>query len=415
MNTYERYKALKSLYDYVYCGIHVNRVTTITLWNLAGSVNQSIWKSFLRLFCLLDVSQLKKFDEKDFFVMKGRYNRKDHTELLKVVLQRIGYSDEIANAEKWHSIFCFHPVIIFRVYFYIFSVKHSKLTLLEKCVLANEYVYYCNTIKAVKNNKFQNLKKFLCLVDTLEIENLLTQFFNLKGVQTFSLSEGVYFAFKDNIPFDVIGYENLTTNCKICWGEYSKNELLSTGVPSEKIVVGGFPKDVIQTNIKHHNTFKKCMVLLARDAFRESNMCLLNILSDCSNEQEIYLKLHPRCDLNYYQKYANDHNMKIVAFSKTINECLDQKEFDYAIAVNTTAYYEALMRGIPCFRLDDGKFNLMHGMNDTFGTLEEFNDVYNKYKNINLDEHQKQIDNVLKYTIGFGIDNYREIILGADS
>lgn len=412
MNTYEKYKTLKSLYDYVYFGIHLNKVTAITLWNLAGAVEQSIWRSFIRLFCLLDVSQLKQFNEKVFFVMKGRYNRKDHTELLKSVLQRIGYSDEFADAEKWHSKFCFHPFVIFRVYFFIFSVKRSNLTLLEKCVLANDFVYYCNTIKVLNNNKFQNLKKFLCLLDTLEIENLLTQFFKLKGVQTYSLSEGVYFAFKENIPFDVIGYENLTADCKICWGEYSKNELLSIGIPSDKIVVGGYPKDVIQKKLKHNNTFQKCMVLLARDAFRESNMCLLDILSDCSNEQKIFLKLHPRCDLNFYQKYANDHNMEIIAFSKTINECLDQNAFDYAIAVNTTAYYEALMRGIPCFRLDDGRFNLMHGMKDTFGTVEEFNDVYYKYKNRNIDEHQEEIDNVLKYTLGFGIDNYCEIING---
>lgn len=414
MNTYEKYKALKSIYDYVYFGIHLNKVTAITLWNLAGTIKQSIWKSFIRLFCLLDVSQLKHFNENVFLVMKGRYNRKDHTELLKCVLQRIGYDDEFADAEKWHSTFCFHPFVILRVYFYIFSVKRSNLTLLEKCVLANEFVYYCNTIKALNKYKFQNLKKFLCLLDTLEIENLLTQFFKLKGVQTYSLSEGVYFAFKENIPFDVIGYENLTTDRKICWGDYSKDELVSIDIPSEKIVVGGYPKDVLQKNLKHNNTFKKCIVLLARDAFRESNICLLDILSNCSNEQEIYLKLHPRCELTFYQKYANNHNMEIIPFSKTINECLDQKEFDYSIAVNTTAYYEALMRGIPCFRLDDGQFNLMHGMKDTFGTLEEFYDVYYTYKNINLVEHQQQINNVLKYTLGFGIDNYRKIILGED-
>lgn len=45
--------------------------------------------------------------------------------------------------------------------------------------------------------------------------------------------------------------------------------------------------------------------------------------------------------------------MDIIADELTVNDCLNKEAFDFAIAVNTTAYYEAYMRGLPCLRYLD--------------------------------------------------------------
>ena len=412
MSVYNRYKFIKSLYNYVYKDVHLNMVVNIMLWSLAASKKQRFWRSFMKIVGNLDVSQLLQFESSEFIVMKGRYVRKDHLELLKNVLDKIGYDGEFANAENWHHKFTFHPLTIVNVYRYVFSIKGSFLSLKEKCVLANELIYYCNTIDSVAKIKFKKVKKFLCLADALEIENLMTQFFQSKGIQTYSLMDGIYFVYKGDVPFDVIQYENLVTDCKLSWGEYSQNELVKYGIAPGKIQIAGYPKFVEQTKLKSNNSYKKCLLLLARDSFRDSNMFLLNILSHYSkNSQEIWIKLHPRCEKAYYQDFASSNNMHIVSSEKTINECLNQKDFDYAISVNTTAYYEALIRGLPCLRLYDGKFNLMYGMEDAFGSLEEFKVAYDKIRNMKKDDYQSMIDETLKYAIGFGLDRYKEIII----
>ena len=385
------------------------------VWGLAASNKYSLWKSFARMFGKLDVSQLKQFDSVDILVIKGRYNRKDYSELLSDILSRLGMGNSYVDAEKWHTKISIHPLTVFCTYKFVFLKKDVKLKFREKCLLANEMVYYCNTIDSITKIDFKNVTKFLCVIDTLEVENLLTQYFKNKGVKTFSLMEGAYFLFKDNPPFDIIQYENLTTDCKLSWGNYSRDELIRFGINPERLKVAGYPKNVKLYKLKPQNQYKKCMLLLARDSFRESNMCLLEILKNYTLDQEIWLKLHPGCDKSHYQDYADTHNMRIIPPEKTVNECLNQNDFDYAISVNTSAYYEALMRGLPCLRLYDGRFNLMCGLQDSFGNVEEYEDVYSRICNLHSEKYQKEIDDMLKYAVGIGIDNYREIILGKDS
>jgi hypothetical protein len=272
-------------------------------------------------------------------------------------------------------------------------------------------VFYANAISEISKYRFNKVEKFVCLCDSQEIENLLTQFFQTQKVPTYAFMEGIMFVFQGEVPFDCIQYENLTTDTKLSWGNYSRDELVKYGIAPERIKVAGYPKIVDGRKLKKNNTYRKCMALLSRDTFRSSNMCLLEILSNFSNEQEIWLKLHPGCDKSHYEKYASDHNMKIVPTEKTVNECLNQEEFDYAISVNTSAYYEALMRGLPCFRLYDGKFNLMYGLDDTFGSVEDFIAVYEKFAKKPTKEYQLEIDNVLKYAIGYSVDEYKSILI----
>ena len=410
MAIFEKYQELKSNYDFVYKGIHLNKVVTIMLWSLAKHNSSLNIKSFIKLFCHLDTRELKQFSKDDWIITFGRYNRKDHIELFENVLKRLNHPIKYAKPFNWGKKYCFNPELICSSYKFVFSKKYSSIGLSEKLCLANELVFYANAIKEINRYDFNKAKKFMCLCDSQEIENLLTQFFQTRKVPTYAFMEGIMFVFKGEVPFDCIQYENLTTDTKLSWGHFSRDELIKYGIPPERIKVAGYPKYVEGRKLKPNNTFKKCMALLSRDSFRSSNMCLLDILSNYSKEQEIWLKLHPGCDKNHYEKYASDHQMHIVPTEKTVNECLNQDDFDYAISVNTSAYYEALMRGLPCFRLYDGKFNLMFGMDDTFGSVEGYNAVYEKLSKMKNDEYQVMIDKTLKYAIGFGLDNYKEII-----
>jgi hypothetical protein len=103
--------------------------------------------------------------------------------------------------------------------------------------------------------------------------------------------------------------------------------------------------------------------------------------------------------------------MSIVDKSVTISECLNQENIEWAVSVNTTAYYEALMRGIPCLRFEDESFQLPFGWSDIFSNMDDLITKINILKEMDDVKYQKEIDAVLKYVMGIGIDNYREIIL----
>lgn len=101
----------------------------------------------------------------------------------------------------------------------------------------------------------------------------------------------------------------------------------------------------------------------------------------------------------------------MVEKAKTINDCLNPEAFDWAIAVNTTAYYESLMKGVPCFRFEDDIYQLPYGYEDKFETVGQLSFMIDTLKSKDIDIYQKEIDAMLEYTMGIGINNYKEIIL----
>ena len=111
--------------------------------------------------------------------------------------------------------------------------------------------------------------------------------------------------------------------------------------------------------------------------------------------------------------YVSQYKMSIIPTQMTINEALNKEQFDFAIAVNTNTYYEALMRGVPCMRFCDGSFELPAGYDDIFQTQDEYVSKLGKIKTMSLtDEYQAKINEILTYCIGVGVDNYKELIYG---
>jgi hypothetical protein len=164
--------------------------------------------------------------------------------------------------------------------------------------------------------------------------------------------------------------------------------------------------------MKPMNPFKRCMVLLA-GGMRNTNIQLLKILSLHLSEYSFCLKPHPSSDADYafYQQYALQNGFGIISKRLAINECLNNMEYDFAIAVCTTTYYEALMRGIPCLRFYDGSFDLMTGYDDVFATDSEFQNKIIEIQGKTIDRYQNEINSILKYAVGIGIDNYKDILL----
>lgn len=416
MNNFEKYKKLKSQFDFVYKGIHFNRVLALPLWQLANGTFRLSWKAHALAFLSIDVGKMQ-FPTGNQTILStfGRYTgRRDHLEIYRTVLNKLGGQASYNDTTKWSYKLAFHLRIMAAVWRYVRKeMSESPLTFMEKIDLAVWCIHYCNTLEEIRKLDFSGVKKYLCQCSVLDLENLMTQYMKLQGMPTYSLQEGMYYIFKTNPPIDSVQYENFETDNLLCWGQFSIDEDHSYGIPAERLRLAGYPKDVELHALKSDNLFRRCMILLARDTFRETNNKLLGILSDFSSGYEFCLKLHPSCDYGYYEQYASSHNMSIVSKEKTINDSLDIEEYDFCIGVNTTAYYESLMRGLPCLRFWDGSFDLPAGCKyDVFTTKEDFTTCLGTLKNKSNAEYQTDINEVLRYAMGIGIDNYRKILCG---
>ena len=406
---FDNYVSLKGELNFVYKDIKLNRVIAGSIWAAANGKNS--WKQWIRQAALFlrcyDLSSIVL--DKWLFSTYGLYNRKDHQELYYNVITKLGDNVRSTNALHWSQKFVLHPFTIYKALRFFFS--KSSLNFSSRIGLAAQATFYCNLIDELDKLDFSKVKKYLCMANMLNVENLITQYMKCKNIPTFSLSEGVYFVFKKKQPFDATQYENFETDHLLVYGQYSKDEFVGYGISPDRLVVAGYPKKVETKPMKKDNPYKKCMVLMCRHAYHHSNMALMSILSNYTSEYHICLKLHPGDDFDFYNKYVKEHNMDIIPKALTVNECLNNKDYDFAIAVNTTAYYEALMRGLPCLRFADGTFDIMHGYDDVFSDETSFESKLKSIAMLDSSEYQKEVDYTLRYAMGVGIDNYKAILV----
>lgn len=409
MNNLEKYKFLKGKVDFIYKGVHLNNVCALKIWQIATEKNKHKFsiRHFARMVLTYDLSPLNI--NRPVFSTFGNYNRNDHLELYNSIIKKIHDKVSSTNIMYWKRKIVFHPITIIRSFFFFY--KLIGLSLSAKIDLAIDYIYFCNLILELDKKNFSQVNKYLCMCNVLSEENLLTQYMKTLNIPTYSLTEGCYFIYKTNPPIDSITYENFETDNLLCWGQFTKDQFTSYGINPKRMIVAGYPKKVNLIKMKNNNSFYKCVVLLARYSYHHSNMKLLKLLSEHTSAYKFYLKFHPNSDIEYYSKYAFEHDMNVISKEKNISECLDNKEYDFIIAVNTTAYYEGLIYGIPCLRFSDGSFDLQYGYDDVFSNSKEFLDKLTFIKSLPTKDYQKRVDDILQYAIGCGIDNYAAILL----
>ncbi len=393
-------------------GVRLNKVLCSRLmWRAGGDKSTfGCLKTLSRFIFRFDVSELADSKLTPLIATFGYYpTRKDHRELMETMVERIGGNISYFDASKWncHKVSLSLINIIRGLSTGILRMKGTGLSLSDRLLLSAWISFYLNTIDALSKVDFSNVKKFLCLANSLDLENLMTQYLKRKGVKTYSLMEGAYFIQDNELPITNIAFENLTSDIQLCWGQYSKDEFMKYGYPESRMEVVGYPKTVKGKPMKRGNEFKKGVVLLSQYIMETQNRNLIKILSNFSDRYEFNLKLHPSLDYSEYSRLASENGMKIIPHKMTLNECVDNVTFDFAIAINSTTYYEALMRGLPCFRYYDGSYTPMAGCDDEFSDQSSFFTQLDRFKAMPAEELQKKADMALEYAVGWGIDNYK--------
>lgn len=412
ITSFGKYKELKSQLEFSYRGFVMGRILSIRCWDWAN--NNRLPLSNLRLF----------FKRKDlsFLVssIKGKKNaifsdigRKDHKGTFLNIADKVkGEYCIVGHFDSYRVDNCFDLRALSIAFSLVFKNVHH-VNVVKKMCIAAVVCMYINTINELLKLEIQSLKRFVVFSAVHETQNLLAQYFKLKGSQVMGLTHGAQFVYEKNIPRDAINYENLHIDCLV-WGEMTKDEYVKFGIDDKTLFVAGYPKKIDVKGVNSKPWKNSCIVFLCRPAFDESNMRLMKVLAHFTNDYSFSLKLHPDCDYVKYEGVCKDNNMKLLPKSMSLSDCMDSSLYSFAIAVNTTTYYEIQLAGIPCLRYDDGdSYDLMKGLdNDRFSNTEELSKSIDWIRHIiDNNEYDELRDSSLKYNIGLGIDRYREFLL----
>ena len=412
--TYDKYKKLKKSLSIKYRGIDISQVLAIYLWiwSAADAIDGIEEKEAKQA---LDISFLRGIEKKK--IIYYDIDRKDHQATFHNICSSLGDDYKVIDI-AFNVKYKLHHSMVNKCLSWLIvrhAARHYRFTEREKEQLSYRVCFVLNSIDELYAMKKQlrHISHFVSYSAVHPWNSLLCQFFMRRKAKVFGLSHAVHYVYTQNIPIHCLNYENLDVDCCLTWGQYTKDEYRKFGVKAKEILVAGYPKQINVQQAKKTNELKRCLVLLSNPDSDNSNKRVLLLLSQHKDRYDIYLKLHPSNDYDTYKAFAEKENITIIDKDVQLTDCFDKEKFDFAIAINTTSYYEIMAAGIPCLRYKDGDaYQMTYGEeNDVFNTAEEFCRAISWLKEqIGNQKYNEIIQKTLHYVMGLGENNYKKIL-----
>lgn len=412
MHTKTRFLWLRGRFKFDFHGIELSRVMSFELYSLAKCDYGGGWLDAFRAY---DLFRLKFARERNVILSTiGGQKRKDHIAIYDNVLAKLGQGfcsrNDLADVSVKY---------VFRISVLLFALPRILIAMRlcqgvpwgQRIRFAFRCCLYCNSILELEKVDLNGVAGYLCMYNATMLENLITQYMKGKSIPTFSLCEGMYMVDDKNPSLDVINYANIETDHLLVWGQCVKDAFEKYGIDAKRMEVCGYPKDVVQIPVTGKGEFKRCLVLLARPASEKANQGLLKILAQQAKGIRYVMKPHPVSDREKLMSSLDRDRFSLVPQGMAVEECLRSREYDFAICVDSTTYYEALLMGVPCFQYDDGSYILRPDCGESFTSAETFDQaLMNVGERIRSGEYQRDVDRVLRNCLGFGIDRYASVI-----
>ncbi|MFR9165786.1 MAG: hypothetical protein ACLVKO_06025 [Dysgonomonas sp.] len=406
-SNFNNYKYLKDKLDYNYKGYNLKFLIPGYLNFVFDSITPSpkeVIKSFIDSTQSFDLREVPR--SKSDTVITYLINRQDYKNLA-LAAQAQFTNSEVINISSL-------PKVKFRAYGFSY-IKHFfkaagivlfrslRLNFKSKLYLIAAITKIFNQIRLLEKGKYDNhIKKYVSFNSAYREESLLTEFFNKRNTETVTLQHGIFCDFKQFIPFDYINLENLRAKEILCWGQSTIDYLKEKGIDTDKLILSGNMKYKNARIDKVDQSFSSCLVLLGRGLYVKTNDKLLETLAEYNNKHpqkiKFYIKKHPfLLDEDHRQFASVENDIIFLGKEHTVEEVLRSDMIDFSIAVNTTAYYESLALGKPCFRWTEYENEDFYGMDDKFQNLEELEQKIDKFKKTEQSEIKNEMKRVIKY------------------
>lgn len=400
-SNYEKYKELKSQFDFEYRGFNMGQVmgTELALvsYDYSNITNLTIIKNFIKYW---DIATFINDNHAENFITYT-IDRNDYRILCEQYIEKLKLEDYIfkilpENIEKLKL----NPIIIVKTLLLIFKIKNMRLK--NKVYIVSSMVAHMNTIDSLLENEIKLPKNYYAFNSSYKLETLITLYLKLKKIPTYSFQHGIYFKFNKPIPIDVINWENFVADKMLCWGQYSIDEMKKFDIDENRLIKFENPKySSIITYKKDKDIFDNALVILSREYFEEGNIKLLELLS-CLSDINFEIKLHPSLDFDKYKKITDRVSHLNLVPEKTLLTSLFDKSYNFIITYNTTSHYESIISGFLTFgyayNSDGGK--LFESFEDAI-QLENLIQVYQQKAEYKM---KNDFQRFVGYTMGINDD-----------
>ncbi|MGY9288731.1 hypothetical protein [Citrobacter braakii] len=198
-----------------------------------------------------------------------------------------------------------------------------------------------STIDRIEKIKLPIPKVYTAFNSSFKIESFLSCYFRTKGVNTYSIQHGAYFKYNNEIPIDVINYENVCAENLLCWGDYTKDQIQKLMPSNSNAISFGYPLLDEEKMLWSRNKDDRILVILPRVLYEKQIFSLLSILIEF--DSRILIRPHPSFK-NKLSSYISDLNLSWdVDNNDILHKTLRDNSFKACIGFNTTAIFECLL------------------------------------------------------------------------
>lgn len=340
-------------------------------------------------------------------------DRRDYTELIDTIRCDIKNSKYVLIMDSFKRKFMiprFYYWKVFREGFKCNCSISNKLFLSFR--LLDYVVAYKTLVKEFNTNRISGKHKYVPFNSSFGLENVITQYLNTLGYETYHLCHGLHFS--PNYSFfsvDAFNKELITAKTVLSWGQgFVDNDkrLYNHNYTHEIVGNPKYPAKKISVSFDKTN----CLVFLARGQYDDNNLFLLQVLNEYSKRfpLSITVKPHPTDNLKLLKEKCDKYGFHFISDNRTIKEILNDQKFGFAISYETTAYFEAMYYNLVCLRYSYKENECYGDLDNRFISVNELYNQINKYSSLSVESLSQTIQKCLEYEIGMGINRYSQVL-----
>ena len=142
----------------------------------------------------------------------------------------------------------------------------------------------------------------------------------------------------NNIPLDVINYENICSDQLLCWGQYTIDQIKSEVPKDVNLTLDEYPYIIGKTDKKANSDL--VLVLLPRVIYIKEIEKLLKILY--TSNYKFLIRPHPSV-LSQVEKFFPNKSQMTMDFNSNLSESLLNCKYKFCIGFNSTTLLEAAL------------------------------------------------------------------------
>lgn len=361
-------------------GINYGRVIAAQTYDNSFS---SIIKEAIRLF-LFDY-KIEITDKTDsniglFYALKSS-NRNDYDYIVNK------FQDIVENVRRIDLI---RYKSINKVFFKILKLiknfnklrKYNIQDIMISSIVITQYEILNEDIE--KSKIFDDLELVCTFCDAHGCDNLITQIAKNKEIKTATLQHGQYRILSEGKEVaDAEAYENFISDYMLTWGQATIDQFKKVGIEDSRFKkVGALKSFSFNNKIINKEKNNVFGVVLSGEYYRNTNIEMIKLANLIASKYNMsyYIRLHPRNNASFYEKYCNMEYL-VDMVSNIENE--DYANIvDFSILHMTGVFVELLSINSPIIIFKDELLeNIFDIENYCISNIIDFGTVYDNFKN----------------------------------